>query len=1081
MHGRIASGQRRTFFSLRSYHAINLRKIVDMFSHNNFIMILQAELIRSLSAHTDRIAIEEGGNKVSYAELRAISDKISGFFIDNECPSETIVAVLTDSRQLNIYAMTGILNAGCVYVPIDPSLPQKRMQAVLHELQPAYLFTSSADNITDILSTYASSQIILLDELLARDAPAKALDYPVFAADDSLYVYFTSGSSGIPKGIIGKNSSLAQFLQWEIRTFNVTAGSRFSQFVSPYFDAFLRDVLVPLLTGGTICIPPPREEISLPEQMVRWIHDAAVQYIHCVPSLFRIIHAAALTPDLFPDLRFCLLSGERINPAELLGWYKVFGDRIQLVNLYGPTEATMIKSYYRILPQDVKAARIPVGTAMDGAELVIMDEQLERCDTLMVGDLYIVSDYLTKGYLNNPELTAQKFLPFRSATGAKTLAYKTGDKARWLPDGNVDLVGREDRQVKIRGIRIETEEIENILLTSPFIKEAVVAKETAGNAEDALIAYITRKNVTYTTQQFCDAAMLHLQEQVPGYMLPSAIVEVSEIPLLRNGKTDYQALQAKAVSREISGPENKLEEAILDIWKALLGDRSISVNDNFHRSGGNSLMIMRLSAKLFKEFGVRISLSELFDNLTIKKQAALVQSLIKDDVFVIPKAALKPAYPASAAQRRVYASCQLDKKVTSYNLPMAWEITGQFDQQRIEHALHALVDRHEALRTAFHINDGELYQYVYEQVDFSLEHITSSSQDLQAVISGFIRPFELNKAPLFRCAIIHHEGSRKLLVIDCHHIICDGISKKILHHDFLNLYNGKQIAKLDIQYKDYAEWEYNFRLTQEYLSHREFWLSAFENGVPRLTLPVITDTIDGVSHRGGNVTIKMDNDVLKPFTDLLEDEKVTPFSGFFTVYFLFLSQLSGQEDIVIGTAASGRMQEETESVVGMFVKMLPILRHIDPYKSLKDTVTELHRYMLQANSRQIYDIGDIVTELNNNRVNPVKSLFDAAFVYQNFEERTDPKQDGEFVIYPFENNSSKYPFTLYVYDSQQSFTFRFEYSSDYFTSSDAALLANQFRALLENVVLKLDEDLVHIMQNAHHPIDLIEDDISFNF
>lgn len=1036
---------------------------------------------KSLRAYAEKIAIEVDREKISYSRLLSISDKISSILIQHACPAETIVAVATGDRLLNIYAMIGIFNARCVYVPVDASLPPKRMQAVLTELQPAFLITTAADSVAAVAGDYCNAQVILADELLQSggEAVLEPLSYPVAEADDSMYVYFTSGSSGVPKGIVGRNESLIQFLQWEITTFGVTAGSRFSQFISPYFDAYLRDILVPLLAGGTICIPPPKQDMSSPEQMAAWVDNTAIQYIHCVPSLFRIINATALSPDLFRELRYCLLSGERIKPLELQEWYAVFGSRIQLVNLYGPTEATMVKSFYRITPEDVNAARIPVGTAMDGAELLILDENLEPCDPLIAGDLYIASAYLTKGYFHNPALTAQKFLTFPSTEGAEITVYKTGDKARWMPDGHADLIGREDRQVKIRGIRIEMDEIENALLANPLIKEAVVTKHTGDNTEDALIAYITRKEAGEHPQPLSDIAMKHLEELIPAYMLPASVTEVSELPLLSNGKLDYQALQRMAVAREMSAPENELEEKILAIWQDILPGKSISVNDNFYRIGGSSLSIMRLSSKLFKAFGVRVSLSELFKHLTIKNQAALVGSLMKDDVLMIPKADRKPAYLASAAQRRVYASYQLDRKVTSYNLPMAWDISQDFDQDRLEQALHALVERHEGLRTEFHIRDGELYQYIHDKAAFSLEHVTAMGEDLQDVILKFIRPFELEKAPLFRCTLIHGDGGRKILVIDCHHIICDGISKKILHHDFLNSYHGRRLPELEIQYKDYSEWEHTFRLTEEYLSHREFWLKTFEDGVPRLTLPVTNEIIDGVSHHGGNVTIKIDNEVLKPLTDFLKEQHVTPFSGFFTVYFLFLSQLSGQEDMVVGTAASGRIQEETEQVVGMFVKMLPIRYQINPYISFKDAVTGLHNYMLQANSRQIYDLGDIVTALNNNRANPVKSLFDVAFVYQNFEERTERQQDG-FVIYPFENNSSKYPLTLYVYDSDQSFSFRFEYSSDYFTRPDIVLLAQQFKALLENVTVSLDEDLTNIIQHSDQPIDLMEDDISFN-
>ncbi|HYE55000.1 MAG TPA: condensation domain-containing protein [Chitinophagaceae bacterium] len=1016
-------------------------------------MIFQKELLASLQRNSARTAIESGENNISYAALLDAANKVTRYLLSKYPEAGTVTGVQLRNRAEIIIAMIGIFNARHVFLPIDDKLPEKRRTSMLQQAQPSFIITS-------------------LDELL--NAESAEVAYPAWEGDDGLYIYFTSGSTGDPKGIVGRNESLLQFIQWELANFGIVNDCRVSQFISPYFDAFLRDVFVALFSGGTVCIPPASDELFTPEKIVSWIDEQSITLIHCVPSVFRVINNGPLSPEKFTSLRFILLSGEKIIPTELINWYQVFGDRIQLVNLYGPTETTMIRSCYNIRPADVKLARIPVGRPITGTEFLIAGEDLKPCAPLVAGDLYIITQYGTKGYLNAPELNAAKFI---EVNGVKM--FRTGDKARTLIDGNIDLIGREDRQVKLRGIRIELDEIENVLARCEYIEQAVVLKHGEETGTERLTAFVTRKREA-NGADLAAVAETYLQEHLPEYMIPAAIIEVAQFPLLSNGKINYKELLQKLASTELVQPVNKTEEKILSIWKEILGDKPVSTTDSFNSLGGNSISIMRLIGKIYKEFNVRISLNDLFNNLTIQKQAALVQQAAGDDVLHIQKAAVKQGYHLSSAQERLYYNYELNKSGTAFNLPMAWEMDDAIDKSRIAETLHKLIERHESLRTEFRFVNGKLVQVVKDKVDFAVEEIKGNGHNVQQLIAGFVKPFDLSRAPLIRCAIISTGRNSKVLILDVHHIVCDGMSQVILLSDFLALYRGEALKPLPVQYKDYAEWEYDFKTTNEYISHREFWLRSFEGKVPVLELP-ITVQPGRVSEEGGNAFFEVPDAEIRPVLDFLKKEDITSFSGWFSIYFLFLSQLTGQDDIVIGINTTGRMQDELEGVVGMFVKTLPIRYRLQPELSFKELVRGMHKHLIQANSRQVYDLADILSELNSNRPDPIKSLFDAMFVFQNYDtSKLQTRNDG-FFNYEFENTTSKYPLTLFASETRDAFRFRLEYSLAYFTKTDIELLILHFRSLVKRIAANINASSSEHIGAATATRALAEENISFNF
>jgi mycobactin peptide synthetase MbtE len=1035
------------------------------------IITFQSRLLACMRKNKDNVAIEYGDEAITYQELLDRSNAITLALQERDVRPGATVAIALQNRVQFIAAMLGSMNAGVCFAPLDTRLPEVRISSMMQELQPVFIITTK----TDWPGNGLGASVIYMDE----ETPAPGnIEYPVYNPDDNLYIYFSSGSTGKPKGIIGMSKCLLQFIDWELSAFEMGRDVRVGQLIVPYFDAFLRDVFLPLLSGGTICIPPASADGQTPGNLVQWLNEKRINLVHCVPSVFRLINEAKLSSADLQYLKYVLLSGEKIIPAELKSWYQVFNDRIQLVNLYGATESTMIRSYYLIKPADSATARIPVGMPIHDTEFLLLNEEQKPVRKLVTGEIYIVSDYICKGYLNNAALTAERFVTLPDGRRA----FRTGDKGRILPDGNLDLIGRYDRQVKLNGIRIEPEEIEASLLASGFIKNVLVSVRADETGRESLLAFAAGINSSEDIAVAEGKLKAYLETLLPAYMIPSRIICTNEFPLLPNGKIDQMALLSTAQdARPVIAPENETEARLLQIWIELLGNNTVSTTETFQSYGGNSIGIMRLIGRIYNEFKIRIPLNELFNRLTIKKLATLVSSKKAEGLLQIEKAPLKSGYALSASQERLYYEYALDEDNKAYNLPMVWEIKNNYDRDKLTTTLLQLIQRHEILRTSFIMQKEGPVQVVHESVDFNLNEIHAGSRDIDTVIQNFIRPFQLGQAPLFRAAVIITKEERRLLVTDIHHIICDGMSQSLLMADFSALYQGVSLQAPEVQYKDYAEWEHQFRLTDEYVRHRQFWLQAFEKEVPVLALPTQGVAFPQMTTSGGNIYFEIPKTSLNGLLSFLSNREITTFSGLFSLFFLFMHRITGQEDIVIGTMSSGRTQREVEKLPGMFVKTLPVRQQIDAAMLCSDFIEQVHRFMVQAANAQSFDLADIMIALNRNAMKPVSKLFDVGFTLHNYEMGRAADVTDDIIPYSFENSEAKYPVMLYADEKEQVFQFRWEYALASFTRNDSEWLAAEFQTIAVGISESLSLPIMDAVGSKAGSAQLIADDISFNF
>ncbi|MCP5052505.1 MAG: amino acid adenylation domain-containing protein, partial [bacterium] len=1046
---------------------------------------LQRLLKESFEAFGNNTAIEFGRRTVTYDELDRESDRVAQRIVDEGIPPQTLIGILLEDRISVIITLIGILKAHCIFVPLDSAYPQSRLESMTVTAGISFMITDSRN----VSLEGPVTRILSLETIASKGKPIKSIPYErSIGNDDAAYVYFTSGSTGTPRAMLGREQSLLHFVRWEINTFNIDENARISQLTTPVFDAFLRDVFVPLCAGGAICIPPDREIVTDAGQLNRWVEQSGITLIHCVPGVFRLLTSLEyLEESSFKQLETILLSGEPIRPPDLVNWYETIGNRVGLVNLWGTSETTLAKTCYTIRSSDIRRERIPVGTPIPGARAVVMDENLGLCDRLVTGELYIKTPFRTFGYLNDPESNVRRFIPDPFAKGngvnhkgqTPIFLHKTGDLGRILWDGNIDVLGRNDRQVKIRGIRVEPGEIENVLVRHPAVREAAVLKRKISaevhtvDVNEMLCAWIV---VTpgLDSEETIAAIEKYLSTKLPQYMVPANLVKVPTMPRKPNGKIDYEALPGplEGEAAPTRAPGGFVEKKLLELWSGILGigtDR-IGITSGFFQLGGNSLNIMALISRIHREFDVRIPLAEIFNNPTIEMQATLIRASAVDKYASIEAVEARDYYPQSSAQKRLFFLDKFNDVGTSYNMPGVYSLRGKIDKKRYEDTFNALIQRHESLRTSFGIIDEIPVQRVQrlEDLEFAIEYYQG-----ETVRPDFIRPFELSKAPLLRAGLLEVSDEEFFLLFDMHHIISDGASMRILPADFMKLYDGQEAAPLRIQYKDFSLWQNRLIESGEMNAREEYWLNLYKGGIPRLNLPVDYQPPEVFTCEGARYDVAVDNEEVSGLRRMCGGYNVTLFMNLLAAFNLLLAKHGGQDDIIVGCDVAGRPHADLQEVIGMFVNMLAIRNYPRPRMTYLQFLDEVKENCLEAFENQDVQFENLVDRLEPER-NPAKNpLFDVEFLFRDINRalparntpgtedtanragsRTDATNTNANspVSHQYEHKTAKFDMALEAYEQPDGIVFRVEYYTGLFKPGTIQLFANHYLTILRAIM-----------------------------
>lgn len=573
-----------------------------------------------------RTALDAGERSRTYAALAGEVTALSASLSRSGGP----VAVLTASPSLAIPALLACLDAGLTYAPLDPGWPAARLAAVGERMRPRVVLRDPG-----IAAEDPRVQALGATRVWALGEPPPTLDGPRAEPDEASTLFFTSGSTGEPKGIVGRRGGIGHYIRWERGLLGEPEGLRVSALAPCSFDASLRDAALPLSLGGSVCVPPDRGLLVDGARLAAWLAEARVEVLHTVPSVFRGL-AAAIGPGALPALRAVLLAGEALRPSDAARFFEVFGGRVRLINLYGPTETTMTKLSYEVTPEDARAASIPLGRPMDGAEVFVVDSTGRPRPPERLGEIVLRTPFAAHGYLGQPEATARAFVVDLLGDGSPVPTYRTGDLGVLRADGLIEFRGRRDQQVKLRGVRVELEEVEGALAQVSGVAEAVAGLRDGADGEPRLCAWLVAAPGA-DPRALPDEARRHLASLLPSAALPSHILVKASLPRLFNGKVDRGALRGSEAALRGAGvaPEGPVERRVVEILAEATGV-DIGATDDFFDRGGDSAQALRALWRLNEAFGVELPIDAIYRARTARALAALVQGPAAERAVLVP-------------------------------------------------------------------------------------------------------------------------------------------------------------------------------------------------------------------------------------------------------------------------------------------------------------------------------------------------------------------------------------------------------------------------------------------------------------
>lgn len=977
----------------------------------------------------ENCALSFEGKSMSYAELAEASSRLQSTLLQNGIERGDIVAVIAEPSIEMIIALWGILKAGASFLPIASDNPVERIAYILEDSQCKALLTSQ--EITQSIGFEGNFIDLFAPSTYLQTSPIK----PVIQGlpEDLAYVIYTSGSTGKPKGVMISHESLCNLCFWHNEHFEVKEQDRASKFAGFGFDASVWEIFPYLIVGASIHIVPQEiryEVVKLNDYFER--QNISISFLPTqIAEQFMQLENASL--------RILLTGGDKLHTRRSQS-YRVF-------NNYGPTENTVVSSCFEIKKN---YHNIPIGKAIANTEILILDDHQKLSPRGVVGELCISGVGLAKGYLHKPVLSKEKFIdhPYRENTSL----YKTGDKARYLTDGNIEFLGRIDHQVKIRGFRIELGEVEKQLLDHTAIKEALVIVK--GEQEKYLQAFFV-SNTDLSRSELKN----HLSQSLPAYMLPEQYQRLDRFPISSNGKIDRKALEKMELIRERNflAPRTETEKKLVEVWAQVLNLKysEISIDQSFFELGGHSLRAAVMANKMAKLSDVSLPLKEVFARQNISSIAEYIDQAEKTPFKAISKAPRQAFYPLSFAQKRMYFLYQFDKNSRVYNMPEFVQLEGAVDEGKILYAFQKLIERHESLRTSFEVIGHDFVQKVEGNIEFELEKYYADEREFDLVISSFIRPFDLSQAGQIRAGLIHPKSkdlSGAVLMIDMHHIISDGVSFEILTKEFTALYNGESLPPVALQYVDFVAWQNSDEIQDKLQEHKAYWLKEYENPVSILELPYDYPRPTVQSFEGEIVYFGIGEEESKRLRQIAEQGGATLFMVLLSIFNILLSKLSNEKDIVVATVLAGRDHADVEEMIGMFVRTLALRNYPIPELSYENFLESVRKKTLNGFENQNYPFENLVDELNLSRDAGRNPLFDVMFAFQDQGEEQEDLVEVQSSQIQAGHSVAKFDLSLTGLASGNEIFLNFEYATALFNKESIQKFVDYFTKIVSTIV-----------------------------
>ncbi len=1008
----------------------------------------------------DAIAVEQDGQRLSYAELNARANRLAAHLRGLGVGPDRRVALLLERSPELVVAMLATLKAGGAYVPMDPAYPPQRLDYLLADSAPKALLTQG--ELHAALSVGETTAVVRLDDEAAwAQAPAEN-PYPGalgLSAVNLAYVIYTSGSTGEPKGVMVEHANLTNLVGWHCESFPLQPGERTAAMAGVAFDACTWEIWPALSMGATLALPP-QAAAGDPLQLLQWWQAQELHSGFLVTALAEIALSDASVAQPGRALRSLLTGGDRLSrvPAAPLPF--------ELINNYGPTEATVVATSG---PLRADGAAPHIGRPIANAAIYLLDAYGEPVPEGVAGEIYIGGAGVASGYFNRPELTRERFLddPFAGRVGARM--YRSGDLGRWRPDGNLEFLGRNDQQLKIRGFRIELGEIDARLARLPGVREAAVHAREDGAGDKRLVAYLVGDALA-PAAQLRDA----LARELPEYMLPSAFVTLERLPLTPNGKLDRRALPAPQddhfAHRAYEAPQGEIETALAQIWAELLQVERVGRRDHFFDLGGHSLLALQATARLQQRLGLNVALSLLFAHPVLEEFARAASAQRGEALPAIAAAARPPALPMSFAQQRLWFLAQMDEAASAaYHMAGGLRLRGPLDVAALQAALDRIVARHEALRTRFASHEGRPVQSIGEAAGFALaQQDLSDAEDIDAELTRWSRiekdaPFDLAAGPLARGRLLRFGADDHALLLTLHHIVSDGWSVGVLVRELSELYRAyaldgvavdiDPLPALPLQYADYALWQRDWLADAAQRGQLDYWRDRLAGAPALIELPTDRPRPPVQDYAGASFDLELDEDTSDALRALSRKHGTTLYMTVLAAWAALTARLAGQDEVVIGTPVANRARVEVEPLIGFFVNTLALRLDLSGQPTVSVLLARVREQVLQAQAHQDVPFEQVVEAVKPERSLAHSPLFQLMFSWQNTPQ---PELSlGALSLRelgPGEHRSAQFDLSLALQEVGGRIVGQLEYATALFDRATVARHVDYFKALLRGMI-----------------------------
>ncbi|MEA5621857.1 non-ribosomal peptide synthetase [Nostoc sp. UHCC 0251] len=1044
-------------------------------SHSQLEQCLHHLIEAQVEKTPDAIAVIFADKKLTYRELNNCANQLAHYLQLLGVQAEERVCICLERSLEMVVGLLGILKAGGVYIPIDPNYPLERLTFLLEDSQAPILLTQQ--KILTKLPTYKGKAICLDTDWENIAEYSKDNPNTKITPDNLAYIIYTSGSTGKPKGAMNTHRGICNRLLWMQQAYQLTTIDAVLQKTPVSFDVSVWEFFWTLITGARLVIAKP-EGHKDSTYLINLIAEKSITTLHFVPSMLQVFLETPGVEKLKSLTRF-ICSGEALTFALQQRFFDILN--AELHNLYGPTEAAIDVTFWKCQQESHKSI-VPIGRPIANTQIYLLDSHLQPLPIGVSGELHIGGVGVARGYLNRPDLTDEKFIPNPFSNQPESRLYKTGDLARYLPDGNIEYLGRIDHQVKIRGFRIELGEIETVLCQHLAVREAVVVQEN-----QSLVAYVVfYQNAAHSINELRN----YLQQHLPEYMVPSAFVLLDSLPLTPNGKIDRRALPAPEQTRpeleqKFVAPRNPTEAMLLGIWVKILGIEQVGINDNFFELGGHSLLATQVISQVRKAFGLEIPLRNLFASPTIAELAKHIEKA-KPEFDSVPS--LVPIdrnqeLPLSFSQQRLWFLHQLDPDSTAYNGSDLVRLQGKLNLAALEDSINEIVRRHEVLRTCFTIVEGRPIQKIISELRVPLpivylQHlpIVEREKEVQRLeVENAQQPFDLTQARLLRLVLLRLTEEEHILLVTMHHIIFDAWSGGVFIREVSALYeafsNSKPslLLELPIQYADYAVWQQQYLQGERLDTQLTYWKQQLENAKTILELPTDKPRTQLQTSLGKKHSFTLSATLTDKLKSLSQQEGVTLFMTLLAAFNTLLYHYTKQEDILVGSPIANRNRSELEGLIGFFVNTLVLRTKLSHNPSFKELLQQVRETALGAYAHQDLPFEKLVAELQPERNLNHSPLFQVWFVLQNAPKSNLELEGLNLSILEGDSGTVRHDLKLQLTEMPEGMEGFFEYKIDLFHAPTIARMTVILETLLTKVVeqpdIRLDQ-LVTLLQET---------------